>query len=57
MDEVETRQYCVPVKVWVWAENPERAEEIVFDQMEYLLGADAPVNGFEVSQANEDKEV
>lgn len=56
MDEVETKQYCVTVKVWVWAENANRAEDIVFDEMEYLVGADTPVRGFEVGQATEDKE-
>lgn len=56
MDEVETKQYCVTVKVWVWAENANRAEDIVFDEMEYLVGADTPVSGFEVGQAAEDKE-
>lgn len=56
MDEVETKQYCVTVKVWVWAEDANRAEDIVFDEMEYLVGADTPVRGFEVGQAAEDKE-
>lgn len=52
----ETKQYCVKVKVWVWADNAKHAEDIVIDQMEYLLGVDAPVNGFEVGEAHEDKE-
>jgi hypothetical protein len=55
--EVEPRQYCVTVKVWVWALEPQHAEDIVSDEMKFLTGVDNPIAGFEVGQAEEDKEI
>lgn len=57
MDEVETKQYCVAVKVWVWAENAEHAEDIVEGEMGFLIGVDNPVAGYEIGEAKEDQEV
>jgi hypothetical protein len=57
MDEVETRQYCVAVKVWVWAENQTDAKELVIDDMNYLCGLDTPIAGFDVGNVSEDTEV
>ena len=55
--ENETRQYCVTVKVWVWAEDTDHAKQIAVDDMNYLCGLDTPIAGFEVGQAEEDKEI
>lgn len=57
MDEVETKQYCVAVKVWVRAESAEHAEDIVFDELDYMIGTDKPINGCEVGEAKEDEEL
>ena len=57
MDEVETKQYCVTVKVWVWAENAEHAEDIVEGEMDFLVGVDNPVAGYMIGEAKEDQEV
>ena len=57
MDEVETKQYCVTVKVWVWAENQTDAKELVIDDMNYLCGLDTPIAGFDVGNVSEDTEV
>ena len=57
MDEVETRQYCALVKVWVWAEDAKRAEKVAVNCMNYLCGSDAPIAGFAVVEINEDGEV
>ena len=66
MDEVETRQYCALVKVWVWAEDAKLAERVAVNSMNYLCGvdslnatrrSDAPVAGFAVVEINEDGEV
>jgi hypothetical protein len=57
MDEVETKQYCVTVKVWVWAEDAKRAEKVAVNSMNYLCGSDAPIAGFDVVEVNEDREV
>lgn len=57
MDEVETRQYCVAVKVWVWAEDAKRAQKIAVMSMNYLCGTDAPIAGFDVGEAKENEEV
>lgn len=57
MSEVETKQYCVTVKVWVWAEDAIDAEELVKDDLKYLCGLDTPVAGFSVKKTEEDLEV
>jgi|APGre2960657373_1045057.scaffolds.fasta_scaffold185762_3 hypothetical protein len=57
MGEVETKQYCVTVKVWVWAENLTDAEKVVIDDMNYLCGLDTPIAGFGVDNVSEDTEV
>lgn len=56
MDTVETKQYCVTVKVWVWAEDAKHAEDLVFNEMDYLIGVDNSLNGFEMGEVQEDKE-
>lgn len=56
MEEVETKQYCVTVKVWVWAEDAKHAMQIAADDMNYLCGLDTPIAGFDVVEVNEDKE-
>lgn len=55
--EIETRQYCALVKVWVWAENAKHAEKVAIDDMNYLCGLDTPIAGFAVVEVNEDGEV
>lgn len=57
MDEVETKQYCVAVKVWVWAEDANHAKQIAIDDMNYLCGLDTPIAGFDIGEAKEDQEV
>lgn len=65
MDEVETKQYCALVKVWVWAKDTKHAEKVVQHEVEYLMsdehvrlgGVDYPVAGFAVVEVNEDGEV
>jgi len=57
MNEVETRQYCALVKVWVWAEDAKHAEKIAEEEMNFLMGVDNPVAGFAVVEVNEDGEV
>ena len=54
--ENETRQYCVTVKVWVWAEDADHAKQIAVDDMNYLCGLDTPSAGVDVVTAEEDKE-
>lgn len=56
MEEVETKQYCVTVKVWVWAEDAKLAEKVAVNSMNYLCGSDAPIAGFDVETVREDKE-
>lgn len=56
MEEVETKQYCVTVKVWVWAEDAKLAEKVAVNSMNYLCGSDAPIAGFDVETVKEDKE-
>ena len=53
----ETRQYCVTVKVWVWAFDTQHAEDLVADEMKFLVGVDNPLAGFDVVTAEEDKEI
>lgn len=55
--EMETRQYCALVKVWVWAEDAKHAEKVAVNCMNYLCGSDAPIAGFAVVEVNEDGEV
>ena len=55
--EAETKQFCVMVKVWVWAENETDAKELVSDDMSFLCTADTPVAGFDVVSVAEDKEI
>ena len=55
--EVETRQYCALVKMWVWAEDTKHAEKIAEEEMNFLTGVDNPVVGFAVVEVNEDGEV
>ena len=55
--ENETRQYCVTVKVWVWAEDADHAKQIATDDMNYLCGLDTPIAGFDVGAVTEDKEI
>ena len=55
--EVEPRQYCVTVKVWVWALDADHAKQIATDDMNYLCGLDTPIAGFDVVTAEEDKEI
>jgi len=55
MDEIETRQYCVTVKVWVWAENAEHAYNIARYVMRCHLDQD--VAGYEIGNVSEDTEV
>ena len=57
MNEVETRQYCALIKVWVWAEDAKHAEEIADGEMKFLVGVDNPVAGYAVVEVNEDGEV
>lgn len=55
-EETETKQYCVTVKVWVWAEDEDHAKQIAVDDMNYLCGLDTPIAGFDVETAEENKE-
>lgn len=55
--EIETRQYCALVKVWVWAEDAKHAEKVAEEEMHYLSKLDSPVAGFSVVEVNEDGEV
>lgn len=57
MEEVETKQYCALVKVWVWAEDAKHAEKVAEEEMHYLSKLDSPVAGFAVVEVNEDGEV
>lgn len=54
--EVETKQYCVTVNVWVWADDEAHAEKVTEEEMNFLTGVDNPVAGFCVIKAVEDKE-
>ena len=51
MEKVETKQYCVTVKVWVWAEDANRAEDIAKTEINFY-----PAAGYAVVEVNEDKE-
>jgi len=54
--EVETKQYCVTVNVWVWADDVTHAEKTVEEELDFLHRLDNPVSGFAVIEANEDQE-
>lgn len=56
MSEVKTKQYCVPVKVWVLAENAKHAEKVAVNSMNYLCGSDAPIAGFDIGEVKEGQE-
>ena len=53
--EVETRQYCVAVKVWVWASDKDHALDITRYVMRCHLDQD--VAGYEIGNIKEDQEV
>ena len=48
MDEVETKQYCVAVEVWVFADNADHAEDIVREEMDWLISVENPICGARV---------
>ena len=54
--EVETKQYCVTVNLWVWADDEAHAEKTVEGELDFLHRLDNPVSGFCVIKAVEDKE-
>ena len=54
--EVETKQYCVVLKVWTWAENAKHAEDVAQEEMTYLAKCDNPIAGFAVVESYEDGE-
>lgn len=55
MSEQEAKQYCVAVKVWVWAFDEEHANNIARYVMRCHLDQD--VAGYEIGDIEEDKEV
>jgi len=57
MSEVETKQYCALIKMWVWAEDAKHAEKVADEEMKFLVGVDNPVAGYAVVEVNEDGEV
>lgn len=48
MDEVKARQYCVAVEVWVVADNADHAEDIVREEIDWLISIDNPICGLRV---------
>jgi len=56
----ETKQYCVTVKVYVWALDASHAADSVIDDLTYLTKCDGGVVGFihpTAADAVEDTEV
>jgi hypothetical protein len=57
----ETKQFCVTVKVYTWAESAHIARDQVIAELEYLCSVnDSPITGFvhpSVDDVEEDKEV
>ncbi len=59
MDEVETKQYCVTVKVYTWAEDAHIARDQVMAELSYLCSVDSTITGYihpSLNDVEEDKE-
>lgn len=55
MDEFQ--QYCVTVKVWVFAEDADDAKQIMVHNMGYANSHGHSIVGFDVVTAEKDEEV
>ena len=56
-DEVtEQNQYCVSVKVYVWADNKADAADKVYSDLVYLTECDGGISGFEHPTENDAEE-
>lgn len=56
----DPKQYCVTVKVYVWADTPEEATDMVYSDLEYVTECDGGISGFihpTAADAVEDTEV
>ena len=42
----EDNQYCVTVKIYTWAESPERAITNVMSELEYACEGDNLISGY-----------
>lgn len=60
MNDTETKQYCVTVKVYTWAEDSHVARDQVLAELGYLCSVDSMITGFihpSLKDVEEDKEV
>ena len=42
----ETKQYCVTVEIYTWAESPEAARDQVISELRDLMRQDTTLSGF-----------
>lgn len=56
----ETKQYCVTVKLYTWAEDKQEAVDNVIADLDYICKSDSYTTGFihpELFNVEEDKEI